>query len=87
MLSVKKNDGYGYYLKLWGLTSARGRKDSIIQDHSKSSIQKTPHSPVSCPVMAIREIAFCSTIYKYTLSLSLYYLLVLYQAPHIYYFI
>ena len=41
------------------------------KDHFKSSpiqknpVQETPHSPVLHPVMAIIEIAFCSTTYDY----------------------
>lgn len=67
------------------LASVKGRQYSIIQEYFKSFIQKIPHSSASCPVMATREIAFCSIIYNYSSLLSLYYLLVLCQAPHIYY--
>ena len=70
------------------LASVRGSQlflNSIIQEYVKSFIQKILHSSASCPVMGTREIAFCSIIYNYSSLLSLYYLLVLCQALHVYY--
>lgn len=82
MFSVfKKKDG-NLKLGCW-LQSREGNIQ--LFEYFKSFIQKIPHSSASCPVMATREIAFCSIIYNYSSLLSLYYLLVLCQAPHIYY--
>ena len=87
MLSVLKKKKR-WQFKTWMLASVRGSQlflNSIIQEYVKSFIQKILHSSASCPVMGTREIAFCSIIYNYSSLLSLYYLLVLCQALHVYY--